>query len=117
MPSNQSYDKAVHLSVADIAVDDATSPSVLQVRIKESETDPFRKGVCLFLGRTGSALCPVAAVVDYICQRGMSPGPLSVFEDGRFLTRQRFVDAVREALGKTGVDQTKYCGCTCTHHQ
>ena len=108
--SNQSYDKAVHLSVADIAVDDATSPSVLQVRIKESKTDPFRKGVCLFLGRTGSALCPVAAVVDYLCQRGMSPGPLFVFEDGRFLTRQRFVDAVIEALERAGVDQTKYCG-------
>ena len=40
----------------------------------------------------------------------MSPGPLFVFEDGRFLTRQHFVDAVREALGKAGVDQTKYCG-------
>ena len=110
MPSDQSYDKTVHLSVADIAVDDATSPSVLQVRIKESKTDPFRKGVCLFLGRTGSTLCPIAAVVDYLCQRGMSPGPLFVFEDGRFLTRQRFVDAVREALERAGVDQTKYCG-------
>ena len=31
VPSDQSYDKAVHLSVADIAVDDATSLSVLQV--------------------------------------------------------------------------------------
>ena len=96
--SDQSYDKAVHLSVADIAVDDATSLSVLQVQIKESKTDPFRKVVCLFLGRTGSALCPVAAVVDYLCQRGVSPSPLFVFEDGLFLTHERFVDAVREAL-------------------
>ena len=35
---------------------------------------------------------------------------LFVFEDGRFLTRQRFVKEVREALGKAGVDCTKYCG-------
>ena len=33
-----------------------------------------------------------------------------MFEDGQFLTRQRFVDAVREALERAGVDQTKYCG-------
>ena len=76
MPSDQSYDKAVHLSVADIAVDDATSLFVFQVQIKGSKTDPFRKRVCLFLGKTGSALCPVAVVVDNFCQRGMSPGPL-----------------------------------------
>ena len=33
-----------------------------------------------------------------------------MFEDGRFLTCQPFVDAVREALERAGVDQTKYCG-------
>ena len=80
------------------------------MRIKASKTDPFRKGVSLFLGKTGSVLCPVAAIMDYLCVRGMSPGPLFQFSDGRMLTRQRFVEAVREALKKAGVDQSKYCG-------
>ena len=80
------------------------------MKIKSSKTDPFRKGVNLFLGRTGSDLCPVAAMLDYLCMRGMSPGPLFQYMDGRFLTRQRFVDAVREALDCTGVDKKQYCG-------
>lgn len=40
----------------------------------------------------------------------MSPGPLFVFKEGCFLTRQCFVDTVREALERAEVDQTKYCG-------
>ena len=47
VPSDQSYDKAVHLSVADIAVDDATSLFVFQVQIKESKTH-FVKGFAYF---------------------------------------------------------------------
>jgi len=33
-----------------------------------------------------------------------------VYKDGRFLTRQQFVAAVREALQTASVDQSKYCG-------
>ena len=33
-----------------------------------------------------------------------------IFEDGQFLTRRRFVDAIRTALSSAGVDQQKYCG-------
>ena len=36
--------------------------------------------------------------------------PSSIFEDGQFLIRRRFVDAVRTALSSAGVDQQKYCG-------
>lgn len=34
----------------------------------------------------------------------------SIFEDGQFLTRGHFVDAVRTTLSLAGVDQQKYCG-------
>ena len=110
VPGDNNYDKAIHLSVSDMAVDDQVKPSILQVCIKRSKTDPFRKGVNLFLGRTGSELCPVAAMVDYLCARGMAPGPLFLFTGGKVLSRQRFVDAVRDALKKAKIDQTKYCG-------
>ena len=42
--------------------------------------------------------------------RGSAPGLLLVFADGRLLTWQRFVDPVREALRKAGVDHSKCCG-------
>ena len=78
--------------------------------IKQSKTDPFRKGVDIFVGRTGTDLCPVGALLDYLQVRGATPGALFIFADGRLLTRQRFVDRVREALQRAGVDQSKYCG-------
>ena len=67
-------------------------------------------GVDLFIGRTGTDLCHVAALLDFISARGPTLGLLFVFKDGRMLTRRDFVDWVREALAKAGIDQTKYCG-------
>ena len=48
VPTDEEYDPSVHLSVQDISVDDAKHPSVLCIRIKQSKTDPFCKGVNLF---------------------------------------------------------------------
>ena len=111
VPSDAEYDDAVHLSVKDIAVDDPAHPSVMQVRIKQSKTDPFRRGIDLFVGKTGSLLCPVAAMMDYLRVRGTRrAGPLFQFASGRVLTRQRFVEAVKNGLLKAGVDARSYSG-------
>ena len=75
-PGDGAFDPARHLGVDDIAVDCARTPQVLRVTIKQSKTDPFRKGVELFIGRVASPLCPVAAMMDYLCTRGMATGPL-----------------------------------------
>ena len=109
VPSDSTYDPAVHLSLSDVATDAPLNPSALRITVKQSKTDPFRRGVDLWVGRTGTDLCPVAAVLDYMKVRGPCPGPLFVFTDGRVLTRQRFVDAVRSALETAGIDQSKYC--------
>ena len=110
VPGDSEYDPQAHLSLGDIALDDNRRPSLVRVTIKQSKTDPFRKGIDIFVGRTGTDLCPVAALLGYLETRGSAPGPLFVFADGRLLTRQRFVDRVREALRKAGVDHSKYCG-------
>ena len=49
VPNNKDYDPAVHLSIGDIAVDDARSTTVVQINIKPAKTDPFRRSVNLFL--------------------------------------------------------------------
>ena len=110
VPSDGSYDPSVHLSRSDIAVDNPGAPTVIRVTIKQSKTDPFRKGVNLFLGKTSTDLCPVAAMLNYLVLRGSEAGPLFWFADHRYLTRQRLVGAVRDALRKAGVDQAKYNG-------
>ena len=104
VPSDTAYDPSVHLNRADIAVDNQSWPTVIRVTIKQSRTDPFRKGMNLFLGKTSSDLCPVVAMLNYLLVRGAREGPFFTYKDGRYLTRQRFVVAVREALERAGVN-------------
>ena len=110
MPSDSAFDPSVHLSWGDLAVDAPGNPTVLSVRLKASKTDPFQKGITLYIGRVSSDLCPVSAVLAYLLSRGKSDGPLFRFKDGRPLTRQQFVAAVQDALRKAGVDAESYAG-------
>ena len=104
VPDDMGYDPSVHLSIKDISVDNSSNPSMICIKIKLSKTDLFRKGINLFIGRTNSSLCPVSAVLNYLCTRGMGAGPLFHFSDGKVLTRQRFVSAVKAGLDKAGID-------------
>ena len=70
VPGDNAFDPAVHLGVKDLALDHASSPSALRITIIQSKTDPFRRGVDLWVGKTGSDLCPVTAVLDYLRARG-----------------------------------------------
>ena len=56
-PSLVSFDKGAHLAVGDVALDSHEKPSVVRLNIKASKTDPFRKGVQIFLGKTGTDIC------------------------------------------------------------
>ena len=78
VPCDAAFDPAVHLCLSDVAVDDNQQLSLLQVTIK---MDLFRKGVVICIGCTGTQLCPVAALLDYLCSRGTALGPLFVFAD------------------------------------
>ena len=111
VPSDKVFDKGAHLSPADVSVDDKHNPSVMCIRIKASKTDPFRQGCNVFMGKTGKALCPVAAMLAYLVVRqGGAEGPLFKFADGRPLTRERFVDNIRVALVAAGIDSAPYSG-------
>lgn len=109
-PSRSSFDPAVHLCVGDVRVDSPDSPSLIEVRLKASKTDPFRRGISVYLGVTGCILCPVAAILDYMVRRSSEAGPFFTFSDGTFLTRDRFVQEVRAALSRASVDSSAYAG-------
>ena len=113
VPSDSAYDESAHLCFKDVTVDSIQNPQALRVRLKASKTDPFRVGVDIFVGRTGNELCPVTAVLAYIVKRGPSPGPFFRFASGAPLTRPRFVQSVKEALTKAGVDAGRYSGRCC----
>eukprot|EP00731_Ephydatia_muelleri_P006889 Em0003g1137a len=60
VPSDTSYDPAVHLSYGDVRTDSIENPTCITVAVKASITDPFRKGVVIHIGATKTQLCPVA---------------------------------------------------------
>ena len=110
VPSDSAFDPAAHLTFDDVKVDNITNPTLLKIRLKASKTDPFRNGIDIVVGRTNNKLCPVTAVLAYLAARGNGPGFLFKFQDGRHLTKPRFVEAVRQALGRAGFDPKAYTG-------
>ena len=110
VPSPNAYDPKIHLNLQDIALDSYTAPSMIRLLIKQSKTDPLRQGVEIFLGATQSQVCPVEALIKYIGVRRPDPGPLFIFQSGAPLTRQALVSHLHEALGKVGIDHSRYNG-------
>ncbi len=55
-------------------------------------------------------MCPVSALLSYIAIGPSVYGPLFVFGDGSFLSRDKLVSAVRAALEQAGMDAKSYRG-------
>ena len=110
IPSLGAFDPRVHLSWGDVAVDNAFNPSILQVSLKRSKCDQFGKGVQVFIGRTGDAICPVAAMLAYLASRGSSMGPLFHFADKQPLTKAKFTDHIRQVLREIGLPYQDFAG-------
>ena len=53
-------------------------------------------------------LCPMVAILAYVAVRPVVSGPLFVFKDVFFLTRDRLVSAIRRALCTAEVDTKGY---------
>ena len=60
VPDNQTFNPSAHLSIADVAVDDAKNPADQDQGVKDN---PFSRGVDLYVGKTGSkSLCSIRYV-------------------------------------------------------
>ena len=92
------FDQSSALCTSGISVDSHSDPTIVRILLRQSKTDPFRRGVAIYLGRTGRDLCPVTALLAFIAIRPEVNGPLFVFKDGSFLTRDRLVAHVRQSF-------------------
>ena len=110
VPKVAGYDPAVHISVSDIAVNCPTKPSLIELVLKCSKTDQLGRGARIYIGRTDTELCPVAALIAYLAVRGMDSGPLFRLQDGTPLLKTFVVNRVREALLTLGYNQSLYAG-------
>ena len=108
--SAKEFDPTTTLCSSDIAVDNKEAPSVVRVILRHSKTDPFRKGVSIFLGRTFRDLCPVLAMLAFMAKRPAIPGPLFIFRDGTFLTRDKLVHAIKQTLSSASMEVKGYSG-------
>ena len=79
IPSDMQFDEEVHLCLDDISVDCRGNPLALRLRLKHSKTDPFRRGVSIYLGTTENNLCPVKGILPYLAMRGSCSGPLLIY--------------------------------------
>ena len=109
-PSDAGFDARYLLAYGDVRFNSPTDPSWMEVTIKRSKCDQFGRWVTLSIGATRMATCHLAVMLSYLAQRGSRPGSLFAFENGRLLTRDRFVAALRAALETCGIDPTAYAG-------
>ena len=98
------------LQVDGVRVDDHHKPTCISLFLSKSKTDPYGKGITLFVGATGSHLCPVAAVLAYLAIRPSTPDPLFLLTSGVPLTRKIFVARFKQGLSSVGIDSSGYNG-------
>lgn len=65
VPSLNTYDSSAHLYFCDIVVDNLASPFIMEIWLKTSKTDLFRKEISVFVGCTDNELCSVSALLAY----------------------------------------------------
>ena len=108
--SAEHYHQSSCISWGDMAVDSTSSPSMVRVHLKRSKCDHLGKGVDTIVGCTGSPICPVTAVLEYIRVRQGKPGPFFVGRMEEPVTKTWLVQQVRQVLQSLGFPQEDYAG-------
>ena len=96
------------ICVFDATVDSHVSLTMVRITLRRAKTDPFGKGVNIFMGAMGTATCPVAALLHYLAVCPKGGGPLFIHSDGSALSRDQFVRMVKRALYEANIDATSY---------
>ena len=79
----------------------------MTINIKASKTDPFRKGMALYVAKCGRSVCAVNAMRRYLRYR-KKKGPFIKFKDGTYLTRQTVTSKIQTTLEYHGKEVKRY---------
>ena len=110
VPEGVTFDPASHLCYGDLSVNRKVDPSIVAIYLKHSKTDPYHRGVRITVGRTGTELCPVVALLAYLAQRESGAGPLFKWQSGTPLYRNQLVKEVRAVLTRAGLPAASFAG-------
>ena len=94
---NLTFDPKYNLMKRDMTFMPRCWPKCMLVHIKVSNTDPFRLGQTIDIGKTNLSLCPISGMVAYLNSRPFlsDSGPLSPYKCGTFLTWEKFTRETR----------------------
>ena len=81
-PSASTFDARMHLAWGDVAINSTEAPTAIRVHLKRSKCDQMGHGIDVFVGTTGSTVCPVAEIGRYVAVRGPSPRGVLPVERG-----------------------------------
>lgn len=106
-----SFDPECNLCFSDLAMHD--NHAVLT--LKQSKTDPFRKGIDIKLFRTKSTVRPIQQFSAYLPMRNSTfackpNDPLFIMENGNALTRSRFLEMLKQLLQCAGHTESGITG-------
>ena len=110
LESPNSFDQQYHLTWGDVAVDSQTDPRMLRVHLKQSKTDQFHRGADIVVGRMGTDLCPVAAVLSYIASRGPEQGASFLDSQAHPIAKTYFIRKLRKVISALGLPQEQFAG-------
>lgn len=108
VPTQTAFNGSIHLSLRDVALDSRLTPTIVWLTIKQSKTDPFRKGARLCLSLTDLIVCPVKALLPYLALSGSDPSPLFCVGDKTPFTRVQFKNLLLATLRHAGLDGSPY---------
>ena len=97
------FDPARHLAPTDVEFLPGEPSPGLRLRIKFSKTDAVGAGHFLYIGVTGTNLCPVLALRSYLAHLGSLAGPLFFWVDRSPLTANQVNHYLRVILSRAGV--------------
>lgn len=107
------FDSQCQLCERDIAfLTSPTGKSGMRVFLKRSKTDPTGKGLAIYIGCTGTSVCAVCAMRNYMVLSKSDHGddPLFKWENGLYLTRSSFVKRTKDLAERLGLNKNEYSG-------
>ena len=95
-PSTHSFNPKQHLTIKDVTIHQST----VQLRLKCSKTDQFRRGATIIIGASKQDICPVQITKHFLHLRKHAHKSDAIFRlrDGSLLTRPRLQAIIRNTL-------------------
>ena len=104
------FDVECHLFIEDVSFENDYDI----LKLKQSKTDPFRKGVKIQFHKLDHELCPFKALKDYLVIRNYhkfrNSDALFIDETGKSLERIYFINKLKNLLFLCGFDSNLYNG-------